>query len=546
MHYILMEGWILDDSNFARDPITGDVSSDDFEKFFGPTGKYLGHAVCSQPYDQYTRINPTMPMGSVSGIWLSLNFQLKKWEYLGVYKAKEILEVTPTYAQYYQITLKQKEEIEAKIKDGLRSISQSISDLELVKHDERKYKEFLDYLHLEYDPETRTWNDSDPKIAKELKAKRDEHTIRAMFVDLVDAHTGESIAMRNIVSRWPTLITDFMRLTDEMIDVDEITKELNVTKAEGVVLATKNKLYNEWKKLFVPEIKSRYEKLSELIKSREFSIEQYRNWVKPHIARHKLVTEALEDSEGRKEFSSLFVWNPSQAMAYNKIITWAWRDYTAKEYFRAGGSEDVAIDSLDGGYGAIKPFDAWTLKNLIFHKEHGLITKYNWITEKWVKEMAKKALDSKMYIPRKLYYSFFQLVMEKSSIRLPSGEEFEDGDIFITTSFMSQNVLFCKILELFAQQNEFDNYVNDLLGLRHNRNIESKDIKKYHKETKGIEKFSNEIMEALGKFGLSVQALKPGPYEKDFFERISKVHLRGVAKDRYGPIVSFIKNKIGV
>ena len=40
--------------------------------------------------------------------------------------------------------------------------------------------------------------------------------------------------------------------------------------------------------------------------------------------------------------------------------------------------------------------------------------------------------------------------------------------------------------------------------------------------------------------------MKNTPYEKDFDERIGKIHLRGMAKERYAPIVNFLKDKIGI
>jgi len=37
-----------------------------------------------------------------------------------------------------------------------------------------------------------------------------------------------------------------------------------------------------------------------------------------------------------------------------------------------------------------------------------------------------------------------------------------------------------------------------------------------------------------------------GPYERDFEDRVTKVYLLRGAADRYGPIVGFIKKKMGI
>ncbi|MBI4019351.1 MAG: hypothetical protein HY364_03790 [Candidatus Aenigmarchaeota archaeon] len=571
--------FILDDKMFTtRNPITGvpnaRVNDKGFDsEYFGPHGKYLGHAVCSMPFEMFTKINPTTPPGMTSGIWMSLLLQLRKWEYNGVKKISETIEVTPTYSQYYHITIAQKEEIEGRIKAGLQSISQSIADLELLKHDERKYREFLDYFGVKYDPDA-----PEDKRWSSFAEKKDEHALRAVFIDQVDAHTGDSIAMRNIVSRWPTLITDFMRMGSET-DVNIITEKLNVSKAEAVVLSSKNRLYQEWKKLFEPELKSRYQKITELVRSREYTVHMYREWLGPNILRHKLLAEGLEGKGmGSHHMHENFLFNPSQALAVNNIRAWAWRFYTATEFARMAGSEEQAVEQADGTF---TPYDKWTQDNLIFHKDHGLVVKYKWITKDWVDEKVKHILtETSSITTRKLYYSFFVLDINKMNMRLASGDEIEDADFFIYGVFMSQNVLLVKLLEYEAMKQELDWYVDELLGLKkslHDRIHDIEHNKKTEKETKekknqkssgdshdsghdehdhddkkedheggGFHEGMAKISETLAKIGFAFQFMKNRPYEKDFDERIGKIHLRGMAKERYAPIVNFLKNKIGI
>ncbi|HLD83636.1 MAG TPA: hypothetical protein VI979_02165 [archaeon] len=566
-----MPDFILDDKILMNRNTTtgipgGTVNGKSFDnEYFGPQGKFLGHAVCSMPFEMFTKINPTTPPGMTAGIWMGLLIQLGKWEYNGVKKIEETIEVTPAYSQYYHITIAQKEEIEGRIKAGLQSISQAIADLELLKHDQRKYTEFLDYFGVKYNPDAEEGKRWSNIVDSEGKQERDEHALRAVFIDQVDAHTGDSIAMRNIVSRWPTLITDFMRM-DEETDVNKLTEELNVSKAEAVVLSSKNRLYNEWKKLFEPEIKSRYQKITELVRSREYTVEMYREWLAPNILRHKLLAEGLEPKTSGSTFMhETYLFNPSQAISVNTVKAWAWRFYTATEFARMAGSEEQAVEQSDGTF---KPDDEWTRKNLIFDKNHGLVVKYPWIDKTWVDDTVKEILGKTTFITtRKLYYSFFILTMDKMNLRLASGDEMEDSDFKIYGIFMSQNVLLVKLLEYMAIKQQLDWYVDELLGLRKSRQERVEEMKHNEREkeerkkkgAKGGKKEGEEeghgsgfregiqkIRDNLDRIGLDFAFMKNTPYEKDFDERIGKIHLRGMAKERYAPIVNFLKDKIGI
>ena len=147
----MTDAYILDDSNFERDPLTGaPVDSKRTAWFVGPPegdqGKWLGHAMAIAPFEAHTSINITTPPGMTTGIMISLLFQLGKWEYLKRVKVDEWIEVNPAFSDYYQRAMRQKEEMEARIKSGLASAAQAVADMELLKHDQRKYREFLDYV----------------------------------------------------------------------------------------------------------------------------------------------------------------------------------------------------------------------------------------------------------------------------------------------------------------------------------------------------------------------------------------------------------------
>ena len=554
--------FILRDDVFKRESVTGDlVNGEEFNKYLNnPHGKYYGNAICFTPFEAFTSLNPTTEVGMTAGIMVALALQLKKWEYQA-HKIEEFIEVNPSYAQYYQLTLKQKEEIESKIKQGLASASQAVADLELLRHDQRKYLEFLHYLG--YDDEGYYKLGGGDKIIEKPELK-DEHSLKAVFIDQVDTHTGEGISMRSIVSRWPTIIVDFQKMEDDDLDVDKIKEKLDVSKAEAVVLATKNKLYNEWKKLFVPEITERYKRILELLRSRNASVKQYREWLKPHVARHKLLAEGLEQKDVRDDIRTSVLYQVGLATAFNFVTFWSWRDYEPVEPFRSSGSEQLAKEKIEG---KLEPYDEWSKKHLIFNPEHGLITDYPWISDNWAKRFYSGYLNGRAMYRHKLYYAFLIINFIRGSFRTPTGEEFDDSVFEINAIYMSQNVLYAKLLEMEAKKAEFNHYVDSLIGVRdedcpvcsyetgnvtkeqqqnhnhghHNHGHNRLTQPDYVYKENVFEKINN----LLGKIGLNMTFFKRGPYERDFDERLTKFHLTGMAKLRYAPVVRYVKEKFG-
>lgn len=536
-----VEEYLLDDANFERNT-AGEFKDRRLERWCSKGGKYLGRAVINGPREAQVTMNPTTPPGGTDAIMLSLVFQWGKWEYLGRTKVDEWIEVTPTFAQYYQLTLKQKEELEGRIKAGLASAAQAVADLELLKHDQRKYREFLDYFGYAYDEKTGEWKKTET---------RDEHALRAVFIDQVDAHTGEGIAIRSIVQRWPTLIVDFMKLTDADTDVDKMKTKLDVSKAEAVVLSTKNRLFVEWKKLFEPEIKARYERIEELVMSRQQSVTSYRDWLKPVIARHKVLEEGFSTA-GRR--AAMYSEHPlsrfltiGRAMAVSDTMYWAWRHMPLPE-LEKGGTERFAVEITER---RVEPNDEWTKKNLIFHPKHGLIRKYKWITEEWVNDQLKVAKANDWIRDHTMYYAFIEVEFLKTNLRTASGEEVEDSIFNVNGLFFSKNVLFVKILEMMAKQYELNRYVENLIGIREpNREVKMpvrKEEKEKHfgKIRSGISTMKSTTGKFAAFFSLPFGFFKKGPYERDFDERLTKYWLRDMAQRRYEPVVKFIKDKMG-
>ncbi len=503
---------------------------------------WLGNAVLGMPLEAHANINFTGQPGSIMGVMYSLLFQLRKWEYF-VQKADDWIEVSPVHAQYYQLVHKQKEDLEGRKKAGLASVSQAVADLELLKHDERKYREFLYYLGYRTKKETidnYKGADKDELNLDEdygkVKKRIDDHSLKAVFVDQVETHTGEGISMRSIVSRWPTLITDFLKLTDSDMDIDKLKDRLNISKAESVVLITKNKLYQQWKQLFLGEVKSRYDRIMILVRSRDESVNSYREWLSPYVARHRMLSEGLGLEATRKSFRTAFVQLPGQALAASKSEIWTWKDFMPSEIYRTSG-ETIGEAKLTG---ELDPYDAWTKRTLIFDKKFGLINAHPWITDKWIKDKKDEMFNEGWLSQTKVYYTFFVISLTKINLRTPTGQEIEDGVFDVNAALMSQNVLFTKLLDLKARQEEFENYVNKILGTKASL-FPSGQYSSEEKET-----LIDNVKNFLDYFNLNFGIFKKGgPYERDFDERISKYYLASMAVDRYKPIVNFLKKKCG-
>ncbi len=482
------------------------------------------------PFETVTKLDWTAPPGQLSGMWYSLMFWLGKQEW-ETCKADEYLDVSPVHAQYYQITKLQKEAIEGKIKEGLASAAKAVSDFELLLHDQRKYQEFLDYLGLKYE---------NGKFVE--TGAPDEHSLKTIFVDQVDFYAGGAaegagrlsmsfMQQKNIM---PTIVQDFYELGSEA-DLTKKEQFKNLPKVEKNMLKTKMRAYNEWRNvLFGSEVKNRFRRIQELVTSRENSVKQYREWLKPYIVKHKLLEEGLNRESKRKNSISDWYHSVGQATSQDSIKIWAWKATTPYEVMKYPG-EEIAMHPVD-------LCDSFVKKNLIFHPEHGLITEYPWITEEWVDMKCKELStgEEPKVKANKLYYAFLILESNRTNLKLANGSELEDIVFKVRGIHMSNNAIMCKLLEKAAKEEEMEIYTNNLLG------IESKIPGKVMDVKLAKQNFVKKLKDKLDAVGHNFQFYKGrGPYEKDFNDRIVKFYLSRMAKARYAPVVDYLKTAIG-
>lgn len=431
-------------------------------------------------------INLTSFPGKCSAVLYSLMFWLGKWGHK-VVKVDDSMDISPLHPQFYQLTIQQKQTLERQIKEGLAGISTAISDFELLFHDLRKYKDFLEY----FDKRETALKEKDKKKKEEMLASA-EQTLKSIFIDQVDVHTGEGVAIKLIAPRWPTIIADFMRLKEEDTNPKKIAKKYKVSEAEGVVLATKNKLYVDWRNTFEQVVKSRYHRMMGLTKSRKHSIDEYKRMLKPYIERHRSIREV-----GPSAFSGLSWLRPgAQATSIDTVTLWAFKDLTAAEHgkptFEAeGGSinilkadfspsfkdvikknikylKDNKLNELKLSPTAIEPLDKWVWA-LYKYIEDFYTERYGFAVRFSLAELLKHRKDfisspswGKKTIP---YFKCFDCDVLRAIIRLPDGTELEDITYAPMLFFLeSYNMMFLRYLEIEAQKKALNQYVNEMLG----------------------------------------------------------------------------------
>ncbi len=461
-----------------------------------------GMGLNANPFEGEMYIDMTSPMGQLSGMYLGLMFSLRRFGFETL-KIDESIDVSPVFKQYYDLTIQQKQSLEAQIKGGLGQIANAIHDYELIRHDLRKYKEYLDYF---------TRIEQGKNLLK--KAKKDDEkeeaqkmitegvqTLRSVFIDQVDAHTGEGIALRTITSRWPTIIVDFQRLDENETDQKKIAEKHKISEAEASILATKNKLFIEWRdNLFRPTLKERYENVLRLVEARKTSVQRYTDMLKPTIARYKLINDALESPEGRQWGHTGFFQPSAQAFSNDLIRIWAFMPFApAEKYkFTLDYMNQISLEKAGFLKSEIKELEKFGVKpkDLVYalpaepsidkivrdaipevqktYKVQITIKDVYDARKRLTNLFGKTASErqgaeggirpgaSWVFSP---YWIFLDIPVNRSVIRLANGTEMED--LFIqnlTVKNRTQNVIIVTLLEVIAREKQLENYISRLLG----------------------------------------------------------------------------------
>lgn len=556
-----------------------------------PLGKDLkpGEGINCNPLDQNITLDFTSQMGGCTGAYYGISVLLGKWGFERV-KVSESIFVSPVNKGYYELVLKEKEQLMQQIKAGLFSISEAYADLELLLHDLRKYKQYVEYFEKirEIEKNLKIEKDEEKKRKMLEEKKSVEQTLRAIFIDEVDIYTdlpNTPISLRSIASRWPTIISDFMKLEEEKLP-DEI--KLDVSYAEKVVLATKNKLFLEWKKMFEETVVERYKRIKELVEARKNSIEEYKSSLKPIIARYKMINDLLSSSGGRLAIFRSFFRPDAQAFSIDSMTLWAWKPFSPAEKWKISYERHAKISLEKAGFskeeieelvrkGKIKPnelVDALPIEpsidNVVRKIKSEIEKEYNIkLTAEDLFEARRRLINryslspvvgtEGVLWPFSPYFVFVELPMDRIVLVLPNGIQIEDLTLGLKTYVKTQNIIIGHILEVIAREKRFEYEIGSLLGefgidkgkwetVENMLKKEFSEIYGEYKEQKEetvpekkktlldsiLEVFSK-IGNYLGISGVFIRAR--GPYEFIVSDRITKYYLK-----QSGMVFAEIKN----
>ena len=513
----------------------------------------MGYAFYVSPLNQDIKLNFTTPTGKCSNIYYAYVYQMPKWAY-NVVKVNEWMEVSPTHADAYNLFMGQRQKLEGQIKQGLASAMQAVTDYELLAHDARRYKEIIDYFR---------------------EGREDEHVLRSLFVDRVDAFTGEGYSMITMAKRWPTIITDFIRMGqkkyhDKKWTTEEVVRELDVSQAEATVLMTKHRLFNEWKVLFRPAVAERYARIKALVEARKKSINDYKSWLKPYIARHKMMREVTEREPSKMLTHPLMVpaFGTSTAMTYVRL--WVWKAFPIGEKRKPEARTERKIDGINW---IIDPLDDY-VREWARKIEYKYRLKPGHYTDKNDAEIRKIMRNSvvkypyqadrpvKPMDPNEFYYVLFDLMIDKIIPKTPppAGGESEDFAIDpMRTWIASQNVMLIHLIELDAKERAFERDIDEMVGaksiedryMEETRIMIGKPVKPEEGKNPAVRFVdwvrggNKRARKWVKRHKLSRFFLRPGPYESAFYERVVKMYLVEVG-NFYGQQVDWWKKKFGV
>jgi len=475
--------------------------------------------------DQIVSLNPVTLEGQAEIIYNIFIYRIAKWHYL-VEKADEFLRVTPTAPPAFAPVMAQKERLEGHIKAGLASAAQAVADYELLKHDERKYREILDYFEM---------------------GKKDEHVLRALFVDRVDAYMGEGYSMVTMTKRWPTIIGDFLKMKPEWTDTKVIRENLKVTTVEANVLKTKNELFKEWGKLFFPDVRERYARIKNLLESRRRSVDEYREWLKPYLNKFKLIREEAEIKDAASELTDILKlsFTPQGEV---KAKLWFWKPIRP---------EEMGKPLIISGWGEIPIFDDWVKENLLAFEAMYDVE----FSEKDIKKFIagfqkggdfyRKRTELLTIYPapaideRFLYYFFIDLDYVCQYKKGSTGPMVVEDQYWHFHPFLvSKNFMLFILLELEYKKEKFRKEIEKLIGVSKEEKEWMDKVKRQYpwegdkkeKKKKTTERWKGSWEAARARWikrrrrfkkmlaPLLKFFIKPGPYETNLAERITKTY----------------------
>ncbi|MBW6451978.1 MAG: hypothetical protein K0B02_04600 [DPANN group archaeon] len=532
-----------------------------------------------------TELSYSGSLGSVETLWVGSLFGLSGKDFT-IINLHRSFNVTPAQDNpYYQSTLAQKDALQKQIRETLGGIGANVNDLELVKNDIRKLKEFKSYF----------------KKAEE----GNDLPLKTMFITEVDFYAGGqaniqgqtgrlSIEFQRINNFMPTVVEDFNEIKPkkyfENIKEDYLDKEnrfKNISTVEKNFLAAKWESYQEWIKMLKTRINNDYKLMKIQEKSRKSTINMMREDIKPLIARYKIKKDSLSDPENRKNLLTNWTDTEKRINSSENIEVFAIKTMDSTEFHKAPSEMVVKAD--------VKANDKWTQEVLLYGKKdkNGVLTQpgylkktYPWIDEKWINDKIKNISDLSGINPEKsMYWTVYKISYKRSNLTL-LGTPSEDGDFSFKTFMLSKNMLLAKLLDIEANKENFEYEIDEIVGTstRQEGTIKYKIQKKdnstkyivseqtiettgediyagtYTSEENMKDEYGSEYdyietkqektkkkLELLKYFNIPFFFTRPtGPYESRFKDRITKMYLGVVGKRFSVEVVGTFKGNMKI
>ncbi len=469
------KGFMLKDDYLLSNTGHGGLDDDTW------SGKFKGRMAVLRAinYEEFTLDATTYP-GRFPIFWIMLTIVPKHANFHVIKFDEGIHFGFPMHKTYMAGLEHQKEELEKNIKQGLISISQSVADLELLEHDIRKYKEYKKYLDDYFS--TDESKKKDKKIA--------DRFLKMIFVEQVDYHVGStgqgpgrfSMAFLRNNNLMPTIVDDFLEI-EKIEDIEEMFKQGKISGAEKNLLLTKFKSFNEWLNMFKETVERRLKRMEELKRSREKTLEEFKNWLRPHIIRLKALNMSIENKGMGKEYKKFAINSQVTGIYVYSTTLWLFRHFTTPwdrmEYKKPLVDYDFSTKDDDEYYEhPLNPYNKWTRENLIFNYDYGLLADYPWITKDLADNYAIKAWKEYLKDRKDTIYHLFLNIEINDSIFSPI--EIEDIEIKYRPFILSHNVVLAKLMENEAHGQEFDFEVEEFMG--HISSIDGKTIVTYYKK----------------------------------------------------------------
>ena len=317
-----------------------------------------------------------------------------------------------------------------------------------------------------------------------------------------------------------------------------------------------------------------------MMDSRKKSVYEYREWLKPYIAKFKAIRE-LSEGSGSNFVSDAYV-TPGfgQSQAITGVRLWCWTPLKKPEKGKPSelrettkGKSGFIIDPYDSVVKAYIPALGYKYKIEDFKNYHKdpkakerVDKKVRDLIKGWVQRpggtgqayINRDKLDMRSDLDQNaLYYVALDVHVFLSLVKTPPPGGFESDNIMffpIQTMVFSQNIAVLFLLEVWCREKQMEKYIEEMIGARsleveEEERIEAMFNPKEEKKqrlpgVRGALHTTRTKLTAIAE-GIFYTFVRRGPYEMVIYERIAKMYSRS-AGAYFGAATGLLQAKMGI